>query len=92
MKGEISYLSESPIKDTEYFERFFSDIDQASVSVKWRFDEQQADWFNHGFTSHEFFRRLRRLLRTIEEEMATAQNKAAHAELNRLKKDITDSE
>ena len=49
--------------DLEYFKKVFNDADDLKVSVRWNFDEQQADGFHHGFNSHEFFKRLRNLIR-----------------------------
>jgi len=82
MDKNILYLNESPMTDIDYFQRFFSDADDMSVSVVWRFDEQQADGFNHSFKSHEFFRRLRRMVNA--EDYAINQSKAAHAEIDRI--------
>ena len=58
----IDFLKESSISDADYFKQVLADADELIVSVRWRFDEQQADGFHHNFSSHEFFRRLRRLI------------------------------
>ena len=58
----IKYLDESAITDVEYFRQVLADADELSISLRWGFDEQQADPFHHNFTGHEFFRRLRRMV------------------------------
>lgn len=59
---EIEFLKESKMSDVDYFRQVFADADKLTIRVRWRFDEQQAEPFHHGFNSDEFFRRLKRLV------------------------------
>ena len=63
----IKFLEESSISDIDYFKQIFNDLDRFHVSVRWGFDEQQADPFHRNFSSHEFFRRLKRLVASVNE-------------------------
>lgn len=58
----ISFILKSSISDVDYFKQILSDADKLTVSVRWRFDEQQADPFHHHFNSDEFRRRLQRMV------------------------------
>ena len=64
----IEFIKESNISDIDYFKQVFADADNLTISVRWNFDEQQADPFHHNFTSDEFIRRLKRLIIQIKEE------------------------
>ena len=64
----IEFIKDSKISDIDYFKQVLRDADDLTVSVRWNFDEQQADPFHHNFTSDEFIRRLKRLITPIKEE------------------------
>ena len=65
----ITYLREDKMSDHDYFKQVLADADKLTVSVRWCFDEQQAEGFHHQFTSHEFFRRLKRLVDSTSPEI-----------------------
>ena len=63
---ESKFLSKSSITDLDYFRKVLLDCDLLTVKVRWGFDEQQADGFHHNFNSHEFVRRLSRMVKEKE--------------------------
>jgi hypothetical protein len=58
----IEFISKSSISNVDYFRQILMDADKLSISIRWNFDEQQADSFHHNFTAHEFFKRLENMI------------------------------
>ena len=82
----IEFIKESNISDIDYFKQVFADADNLTISVRWNFDEQQADPFHHHFTSMESVRRLKRLVDRIEE--LESENENLHIENDTLCKRV----
>jgi len=59
----VSFLKTGPMSDKDYFRKILADAALLKISVKWDFDEAQADPFHHKFNSIEFFSRLRNIVK-----------------------------
>jgi len=64
----IEFIKDFNTSNIDYFKQVLRDADNLTVSVRWNFNEQQADPFHHNFTSDEFIRRLKKLITQIKEE------------------------
>jgi hypothetical protein len=49
METKIEYAKKSSKSDLDYFKQVLCDAERLSISVRWRFDEQQADAFHRFF-------------------------------------------
>ena len=63
---DIDYTAKVLTQDAlHYIQQTIADADAISMSIRWSFDEQQADPFHRGWTGDKFIKAVTHIVKTI---------------------------